>query len=139
MSSSCCRSSSKWYLNKTEKHRCVSSRGCRAEEIQAGMMAFWGEGDVFELHWGLEAGNPNPTWPLTPVWFSCYCSHTWLWLPLLNDCLSCLVCWTLFMHAFCLSLSHILTEPDCVCVFSCLTMNECVCLWAFLLALNGLH
>lgn len=46
---------------KKEEHRCASSRGCIAEEIQAEMMVFGGKRDMFELHRGLEAGNPNPT------------------------------------------------------------------------------
>jgi len=75
--------------------------GWGAEQISVGMMTvFWGERELPEFHWGLEAGNQKPTWPLTSVGFPCFFFDMWLCLPLLNNRMTCLVCLTLFVYFY---------------------------------------
>lgn len=106
-------------IYKNQRCRCANRRGRIAEEIQAKMIIFWG-GDIWALLGSTSWKNPYPIRPLTTARFLCHCIHIWLWLPLLNDCLNCLV----WLHAclFCL-----LILPDLLtmtawphCLLACL-------------------
>lgn len=129
VSSRCSSSSGECLKKKAEERRCVSGRGCRAEQIQAGeMMVFWGRHVLSPTGVSKpETQIPPDLWPLfgSPATAPTHGPGCLL----LNDCLTCLVRSTFFMPVF----------PPVVSLPVCLTDYLSVVLLALWTLLDHLH